>query len=98
MLVLKKYGTTFSQKRNFGKSGRTIPVLRLRKHIKAESMYNTPAIFLCTPHSFTLLAGKPRWYCCCRNNAKAGCFTLTETHCFKGAAAVEDRSNMNATF
>jgi phosphoserine aminotransferase len=87
-----------------GKSGRTIPsILDYEKHIKAESMYNTPPVFPVYASLLTLqwlkklggIAAVEKL-----NNAKA---TLLYTEIdrnplFKGAAAVEDRSNMNATF
>jgi phosphoserine aminotransferase len=38
-------------KRILGKSGRSIPsILDYEKHIKAESMYNTPPVFLYMHH------------------------------------------------
>ena len=87
-----------------GKSGRTIPsILDYEKHIKAESMYNTPPVFPVYASLLTLqwlknlggIAAVEKL-----NNAKA---TLLYTEIdrnplFKGAAAVEDRSTMNATF
>lgn len=87
-----------------GKSGRTIPsILDYEKHIKAESMYNTPPVFPVYASLLTLqwlkklggIAAVEKL-----NNAKA---TLLYTEIdrnplFKGATAVEDRSNMNATF
>jgi phosphoserine aminotransferase len=51
----KKYGTGRNTliviKEEIGKSGRSIPsILDYEKHIKAESMYNTPPVFLCMHH------------------------------------------------
>ena len=87
-----------------GKSGRTIPsILDYEKHIKAESMYNTPPVFPVYASLLTLQWLKKLGGIAAiekLNNAKA---TLLYTEIdrnplFKGAAAVEDRSNMNATF
>ena len=87
-----------------GKNGRAIPsMLDYAKHIKAESMFNTPPVFPVYASLLTLqwlknLGGVPAIEKL--NNAKA---TLLYTEIdrnplFKGAAVVEDRSNMNATF
>ncbi|WP_310555504.1 3-phosphoserine/phosphohydroxythreonine transaminase [Flavobacterium sp.] len=86
------------------KTGRTIPsILDYEKHIKAESMYNTPAVFpiyasLLTMQWLKNLGGIAAIEKI--NNAKA---TLLYTEIdrnplFKGTAKIEDRSNMNATF
>jgi phosphoserine aminotransferase len=87
-----------------GKSGRTIPsILDYEKHIKAESMYNTPPVFPVYASLLTLqwlkklggIAAVEKL-----NNAKAALLytEIDRNHLFKGAAAVEDRSTMNATF
>ncbi|WP_026709361.1 3-phosphoserine/phosphohydroxythreonine transaminase [Flavobacterium frigidarium] len=87
-----------------GKSGRTIPsILDYEKHIKAESMYNTPPVFPVYASLLTLqwlkklggIAAVEKL-----NNAKATLLynEIDRNPLFKGAAAVEDRSNMNATF
>jgi phosphoserine aminotransferase len=87
-----------------GKSGRTIPsILDYEKHIKAESMYNTPAVFPVYASLLTLqwlknlggIAAVEKL-----NNAKAELLytEIDRNPLFKGAAAVADRSNMNATF
>jgi phosphoserine aminotransferase len=87
-----------------GKSGRTIPsILNYEKHIKAESMYNTPPVFPVYASLLTLqwlkklggIAAVEKL-----NNAKAALLytEIDRNPLFKGAAAVEDRSNMNATF
>ena len=87
-----------------GKNGRTIPsMLDYAKHIKAESMYNTPPVFPVYSSLLTLqwlknlggIAAIEKI-----NNAKADLlYTEIDRHpLFKGAAAIEDRSTMNATF
>jgi phosphoserine aminotransferase len=87
-----------------GKSGRTIPsILDYEKHIKAESMYNTPPVFPVYASLLTLqwlknlggIAAVEKL-----NNAKAELLytEIDRNPLFKGAAAIEDRSNMNATF
>jgi phosphoserine aminotransferase len=87
-----------------GKSGRTIPsMLDYEKHIKAESMYNTPSVFSVYTCLLTLqwlkhLGGIPAIEKI--NNAKAALLynEIDRNPYFKGTAAKEDRSNMNATF
>jgi phosphoserine aminotransferase len=87
-----------------GKSGRTIPgILDYEKHIKAESMYNTPAVFPVYASLLTLQWLKKLGGVAAvekLNNAKAELLynEIDRNPLFKGAAAVEDRSNMNATF
>ena len=87
-----------------GKTGRNIPsMLDYTKHIKAESMYNTPPVFPVYASLLTLqwlknlggIAAIEKI-----NNAKAELLytEIDRNPLFKGAAAVEDRSNMNATF
>jgi phosphoserine aminotransferase len=86
------------------KTGRNIPsMLDYQKHIKAESMYNTPAVFPIYASLLTLQWLKKLGGIAAIekiNNAKA---TLLYTEIdrnplFKGTANVEDRSTMNATF
>ena len=87
-----------------GKTGRYIPsMLDYEKHIKAESMYNTPPVFPIYASLLTLqwlknLGGIPAIEKI--NNAKANLLysEIDRNPLFKGAAKVEDRSNMNATF
>ncbi|WP_394757861.1 3-phosphoserine/phosphohydroxythreonine transaminase [Flavobacterium sp.] len=87
-----------------GKTGRYIPsMLDYEKHIKAESMYNTPPVFPIYASLLTLqwlkkLGGIPAIEKI--NNAKANLLysEIDRNPLFKGAANVEDRSNMNATF
>ena len=87
-----------------GKTGRSIPsMLDYEKHIKAESMYNTPAVFPIYASLLTLqwlknLGGIPAIEKI--NEAKAHLLytEIDRNPLFKGTAAVEDRSNMNATF
>ena len=87
-----------------GKTGRTIPsMLDYTKHIKAESMYNTPPVFPVYASLLTLqwlknlggIAAIEKI-----NNDKAALLyaEIDRNPLFKGAAAVEDRSTMNATF
>ena len=87
-----------------GKNGRAIPsMLDYAKHIKAESMFNTPPVFPVYASLLTLqwlknlggIAAVEKI-----NNAKAALLyaEIDRNPLFKGAAAVEDRSNMNATF
>ena len=87
-----------------GKSGRYIPsMLDYEKHIKAESMYNTPPVFPVYASLLTLqwlknlggIAAIEKI-----NEAKAALLyaEIDRNPLFKGTAEVEDRSNMNATF
>jgi phosphoserine aminotransferase len=87
-----------------GKTGRAIPsMLDYEKHIKAESMYNTPPVFPIYTSLLTLqwlknlggIAGIEAI-----NNEKADLLytEIDRNPYFKGAANVEDRSVMNATF
>ena len=87
-----------------GKNGRIIPsMLDYVKHIKAESMYNTPPVFPVYASLLTLqwlknlggIAAIEKI-----NNAKAALIyaEIDRNSLFRGAAVVEDRSNMNATF
>ena len=86
------------------KSGRTIPsILDYEKHIKADSMYNTPAVFAVYTCLLTLqwlknLGGIPAIEKI--NEAKANLLysEIDRNPLFTGTASVEDRSNMNATF
>jgi phosphoserine aminotransferase len=87
-----------------GKNGRAIPsMLDYSKHIKAESMYNTPAVFPVYASLLTLqwlknlggVAAVEKL-----NHAKANLLytEIDRNPLFKGAAVLEDRSTMNATF
>lgn len=87
-----------------GKSGRNIPsFLDYEKHIKAESMFNTPAVFSVYTCLLTL-----QWL---KNNggiskieknneAKANLLysEIDRNSMFYGTVNLKDRSNMNATF
>lgn len=87
-----------------GKTGRTIPsILDYEKHIKADSMYNTPPVFPIYASLLTLqwlknLGGIAAIEAI--NNEKADLLytEIDRNPYFKGAANVEDRSVMNATF
>jgi phosphoserine aminotransferase len=87
-----------------GKTGRYIPsMLDYEKHIKAESMYNTPPVFPVYASLLTLqwlknlggIAAIEKI-----NNEKAALLysEIDRNPLFKGTAATEDRSIMNATF
>ena len=87
-----------------GKSDRYIPsMLDYQKHIASESMYNTPAVFPVYASLLTLkwlknlggIAAIEKL-----NNSKAELLyqEIDRNPLFKGAAATEDRSVMNATF
>lgn len=87
-----------------GKTGRTIPsMLDYTKHIKADSMYNTPPVFsvyasLLTMQWLKKLGGIEAIEKI--NDAKAELLyaEIDRNPLFRGTAAVEDRSNMNVTF
>jgi phosphoserine aminotransferase len=87
-----------------GKNGRAIPsMLDYAKHIKAESMYNTPAVFPVYASLLTLKWVKEKGGVAAMeklNNAKAALLyaEIDRNPLFKGASVVEDRSMMNATF
>jgi phosphoserine aminotransferase len=87
-----------------GKTGRAIPaILDYQKHIKAESMYNTPAVFPIYASLLTLQWLKDKGGIAAieiENNAKAELLytEIDRNPYFKGTVAVEDRSAMNATF
>lgn len=87
-----------------GKTGRQIPtMLNYATHIKKESMFNTPPVFAVYVSMLTM-----RWldqngglsWIEARNRAKAKLIydEIDSNPMFKGSAAVEDRSLMNATF
>ncbi len=87
-----------------GKTGRAIPsILDYQKHIKAESMYNTPAVFpvytcLLTLQWLKNLGGIAAIEKI--NQAKAALLynEIDRNPLFKGTANIEDRSSMNACF
>ena len=87
-----------------GKTGRNIPsMLDYQKHIAAESMYNTPAVFPVYGSLLTLQWLKKLGGIAAIakiNDAKAKLLydEIDRNPYFKGSANVEDRSNMNATF
>jgi phosphoserine aminotransferase len=87
-----------------GKTGRTIPsILDYEKHIKAESMYNTPAVFAVYTCLLTLQWLKNQGGIAAIekiNEAKASLLysEIDRNSMFRGTAAIADRSNMNATF
>ena len=87
-----------------GKTGRNIPtMLDYTTHIKKDSMFNTPPVFPVYVSMLTLewlknkggIAGIEQI-----NNDKAALLynEIDRNPLFKGTTAVEDRSNMNATF
>ncbi len=87
-----------------GKTGRTIPsILDYEKHIKAESMYNTPAVFAVYTSLLTMQwlknqGGIPAIEKVNDAKAKLLYTEIDRNPLFKGTAIAEDRSNMNATF
>ena len=87
-----------------GKNGRAIPsMLDYAKHIKAESMYNTPPVFPIYVSLLTMKWIKEKGGVAAvekLNNAKAELLygEIDRNPLFKGASVVEDRSNMNVTF
>ncbi len=87
-----------------GKTGRTIPnMLDYEKHIKAESMYNTPPVFAIYASLLTLQWLKNKGGIAAIekvNNQKAELLynEIDRNPYFKGTANKEDRSVMNATF
>lgn len=87
-----------------GKSGRAIPsILDYEKHIKAESMYNTPAVFAVYTCLLTLQWLKAQGGIATIekvNEAKAELLynEIDRNPLFIGTADKKDRSFMNATF
>ncbi|WP_395044822.1 3-phosphoserine/phosphohydroxythreonine transaminase [Flavobacterium sp.] len=87
-----------------GKSERYIPsMLDYQKHIAAESMYNTPAVFPIYASLLTLqwlknLGGIAAIEKINEAKAKLLYTEIDRNPLFKGAAVIEDRSIMNATF
>jgi len=87
-----------------GKTGRTIPaMLDYQSHLKADSMFNTPAVFPVYVSMLTLqwlkdLGGIPAIEKL--NEAKAALIyaEIDRNPLFKGFAEKEDRSLMNVTF
>ena len=87
-----------------GKSGRYIPsMLDYEKHIKAESMNNTPPVFPVYASLLTLqwlknLGGIAAIEKINEQKAQLLYTEIDRNPLFKGTAVTEDRSNMNATF
>ena len=87
-----------------GKTGRTIPgILDYEKHIKAQSMYNTPPVFAVYASLLTLQWLKNKGGIAAiakQNEAKAALLyaEIDRNPYFRGTAKTEDRSKMNATF
>jgi phosphoserine aminotransferase len=87
-----------------GKTGRKLsPMMDLKNHADKESMYNTPPVFPVYVSMLTLewlksIGGIPE--ITKRNTAKAELLytAIDRLPLFKGTTAVEDRSQMNATF
>ena len=104
--ILGAAGTTLVivKEEILGKSGRNIPsFLDYEKHIKAESMFNTPAVFSVYTCLLTLqwLKNKGGISEIEKNNeAKANLLynEIDRNPLFYGTANQNDRSNMNATF
>jgi len=87
-----------------GKTNRNIPgMLDLQQQIAKESMYNTPSVFAVYTVLLTLQWLQKKGGINAiekENNAKAALLyaEIDRNSLFKGIAAVEDRSKMNATF
>ena len=87
-----------------GKTGRTIPtMLDYATHIKKESMFNTPPVFSVYVSMLTLRwlkenGGVPWIEKINQQKADLLYGEVDRNPLFTGTAAVEDRSNMNATF
>ena len=87
-----------------GKSGRVIPsMLDYEKHLKADSMYNTPAVLPVYTSLLTLQWLKKQGGIAAiekQNEAKAQLLynEIDRNPLFVGTAHKADRSNMNATF
>jgi phosphoserine aminotransferase len=87
-----------------GKTANYIPsMLDYQKHIKAESMYNTPPVFSIYASLLTLqwlkkLGGIAEIEKINQQKANLLYNEIDRNPLFKGTAAIEDRSNMNATF
>lgn len=87
-----------------GKVERTIPsMLDYKVHLDKDSMFNTPAVFAVYVSMLTLewlkeLGGIPFIEKVNQKKADLLYAEIDRNPLFKGFAAVEDRSNMNATF
>ena len=87
-----------------GKTGRQIPtMLDYRTHIKKESMFNTPPVFAVYVSMLTLRwlksnGGVPWIEKVNQQKADLLYGEIDRNPLFTGTAAMEDRSNMNATF
>lgn len=87
-----------------GKSGRSLPsMMDYEKHLKADSMYNTPAVLPVYSSLLTLQWLKNQGGIAAieeRNEAKAQLLynEIDRNPLFVGTANKADRSNMNATF
>jgi phosphoserine aminotransferase len=90
--------------KNMGPAGATLVVmLDYEKHIKAESMYNTPPVFPVYASLLTLqwlkkLGGITAIEKINEQKAQLLYTEIDRNSLFKGTAAIEDRSSMNATF
>ncbi len=99
-------GTTLVivKKNALGKTGRTIPsMLDYATHIDKESMFNTPPVFAVYTSMLTLEwlkenGGVDAIEKVNNEKAKALYTEIDNNPKFKGIAATEDRSTMNATF
>jgi len=86
------------------KTGRQIPnILNYAKHIEKESMYNTPAVFSIYTCFLTLkwlknIGGITKMEQINKAKAELLYKEIDRNSLFKGTAAIEDRSTMNATF
>ena len=87
-----------------GKTGRQIPaILDYKQHIEKDSMFNTPPVFAVYNSLLTLrwidqMGGIAAIEALNKAKAKLLYDEIDRNPLFRGTAAIEDRSNMNATF
>ena len=88
----------------FGHSGRNIPAMMdFKTHASKDSMFNTPPVYSVYVAMLNLKhmlknGGLPYYEKLAQDRADLLYGEIDANPLFKGAAAVEDRSNMNATF
>ena len=88
----------------FGHSGRNIPAMMdFKIHASKDSMFNTPPVYSVYVAMLNLKhmlknGGLPYYEKLAQDRADLLYGEIDSNPLFKGAAAVEDRSNMNATF
>jgi phosphoserine aminotransferase len=88
----------------FGHSGRNIPAMMdFKTHASKDSMFNTPPVYSVYVAMLNLKhmlknGGLPYYEKLAQERADLLYGEIDSNPLFKGAAAIEDRSNMNATF